>query len=406
MEWEKLSNGKAELIGMIKRNTLGLAELRDKIGETGIKKLYSDYGITHFGRYQPELLIKQLEDEKENVPYGVYLSAYADRNGALDEIDGEGLVKMAVGQKLKIKFVEARDKFSVVRRIMSLVRKFPGHKIEFRCINGHGDANSVRLGVDPDDDCLTTDDLEKGSAEKMKGFYTEHCPTFFDSCSTGLGIGPAYSQYGDGYSMSPDRPITGRGLDLKKDTKGNLFFDGQYFYGGTTEPKKVIYKGGKEAKEEIKAEREKMAEIRHQIMIHDKELMTDLWEKAECFPVLLGVIRKEKLDPLKKLLKEKYGALGTIEVESVNNRSDENGYAIKDDLSLADDGPKTKWSSSFVEDVGSGAQDIYHGTEEEKANYWPEIRVVTRDSEGKKIVLDRYKLDMTDLWPENIGKIE
>lgn len=238
-------NPKKILTDTVSDNLFCLQMIKNRLGTEGINKLYTDYGITHFGRYPSDILIKQIEDEDINKPYGLWLGPWADWNGSFmhDMKDVRQINTDAQKLGYALKIIEARDKMSVVKRIIGLDKKFGDkNKIAFAVLGGHGDENSVFLGVKPEDS-LTSNDLKKESATRIRKYYGDKPPFLFNACSTGRGIGPEYSNFGGGYSMSPDKEGVLSKVSLKKDITGVLFFEAEYVSRGE-EVKTVIYKGG------------------------------------------------------------------------------------------------------------------------------------------------------------------
>lgn len=411
LQWENKDVSEGRLREMVEKNMKVLIDLLETegVGKEGVMKLYRDCGITHFGRYTPELLAKQLKDEGSNKPYGICLAAYDDWNGALTQDNSlekrQQLVKSAEQLGCAVKFVEARNKVTVVRRIKELSRKFPGQKISFKYVEGHGQASNIQLGwAGKEENFLTTDDLKKGSALKLKQYYTDSCPTLFDSCSTGLEIGPAYSEFGKSYSMAPDKPGYLVWLELRKDTKGNLFFDGVYDSSKGDKPKTILSHNGQDAREMIDREKHELAEIGYTKAIKSKKAMKVAWGDSSSLDY---VLKREKLNPLKKILTEKYGEGKTIEVEEGVGgiESDEkNGYhrSLELKLDLEESEDSLDWGTGFLESLGSMCRDLYRRKDEGGIHSWPEIRVMGVGENGKKIIIDKYKIDMSDLWPENL----
>lgn len=406
-----VNNIKDILRDTISKNLTCLQELKNEIGEEGINKLYTEYGITNFGRYPREVLVRQIEDDGENRPYGIWIGAYADWNGAFmsdnDRKHVKSISKNASDLGFGLKIVEARDKMSMVKRIVTLDRKFgKDNKISFVVVNGHGDADVVALGRNRED-ILATDDLKKESAGKMRKYYAEKVPFLFNSCSTGLGIGPEYSRFGNSYSMAPDKPGSTSWVVLRKDTKGDLFFDGHYFSSDTGGSETVIFKNGSDFKEGLREENEALYEEDYQKMLKSKETMKRVWSgrSNEYTSILLTILKREKLDPLKKKLTEEFGKGNTIELESgMGGSEDDSNRDFHRNLSMDLDGETNDmdWGTGFIEDVGRGCEMTYAQLGEKRTTSWPEIRVIKRGEDGKKKILARYKVDMSDLWPENL----
>lgn len=239
---EGSGKGRERLRKVVIKNVNNLAGLKKNVGVEGIRKLHDFYGITHFERYSAELLTNQLKDENKSSPYGIWLGSYSDYNGGFSN---EWLLMMsfvsdAKDLGYKVKVVEARDKTSVVRRIIGLDRQFgKKNKIAFAVINGHGSPESVQLGS-KNSDFLEMEDLNKESASKLRKCYADKVPFLFNACSTGQKIGPKYAEYGGSFSVAPDKPAYTKSVELRKDGDGNLYFVAKY--GGENDPKAIVTK--------------------------------------------------------------------------------------------------------------------------------------------------------------------
>lgn len=252
--------GRKTLRMTVLNNLSVLRDLKKEIGNEGIDKLYREYGITNFGRYPAKILADQIRDEGTEKAYGIWLGPYTDWNGAFVWSESNEMVERlknsAKSLGLGLKIVEARDKMTVVRRVVGLDKKFGRkNKIAFVVISGHGDPQNVQLGTE-DDDSLGSEDLKKESAGKMRKYFADKVPFLFNSCETGLGIGPEYSRFGNSYSLSPDKVSSKLFFELKRDKEGNLFFDGEYYYNRGNKPEAMLYKNGLNWREKMEKEKE------------------------------------------------------------------------------------------------------------------------------------------------------
>lgn len=413
-QWEKKPHGAGTgeyfrnmMVGNINR----LKALKKKGGEAVIKKLYEDYGITHFGRYPLEILLDQANEEAG--PYGIWLGAYSDHNGAFDGdksfrgIDEFNLECGELGYGLKI--VEARDKLSVIRRLMYLDKKFGNkNKISFVVVNGHGERTRVDLGKGSDGS-MAVDDLSSKSAEVIKMVYDSKVIFLFNSCTTGHkqgGLARRYSIYTGRQSVGPDRPSGETQIHLKKKLNGELYFDVEY--GGHKKPKAIYFEGGVDKTKGIDDLRRETREMEFGRMIGDPVMMKQTWERQYkgSFSILLGILSKSKLMPLRDRLKRDFGESN-----------------IKIGFGLADDRKRQLIEGARLEKVclASVNEDRLNvvfgiGTDEGFGRLaslaYNHIRgrdnlLVFAEVEGEvggEIVKRRYPVDLRDLYPENIEK--
>lgn len=390
-------------------NINAIMGISKEFGLDGVIKLYQDYGITHFGRYTVKMLTDQLRNEDSKLPYGVAMAAYADHNGALsnsNSIDKRiQLIESAKELGFRTIFVEARSKVAVVRRVKWLARKYSDQKIAFKYISAHGEASRFYLGEGRrDEDFLSVSDLRKESANKMKQYYTDKCPTLFESCSTGLKIGPEYSKYGNSYSMAPDKPGYLRWVELRRDSSGDLFFDGAY--GSDEEVVGTVMSfNGEDASDRVSKEREVLTERNYQNMIHDPKFMDDLWSNRIGYGSMLlaSILGREILSPLyDDILAMSWGKEVRFGIGVRNINNDElvispdvggggSGYLkerrFKDDCII--------FSPSFDEGFVSLVKHVYkHEAGREN------LKVFARIEIGG--VVEEIPLNLEKLYPENI----
>lgn len=179
------------------------------VGREGVEGLYNIYGITNFSRYPLPVLKKQWEDRDDTESaYGVWFSSYSDHNRALV---GEGSAIREFWRNLpkgyKMRIVEARDRYSAVKRLMTLDRMYGAkQKISFLVINTHGNSEVISLGSDQVEDRLLGSLVNTKSAKKLRSVYAPKMPVAILSCSTGKvgGIAEKYSEYFGGEVVAPD----------------------------------------------------------------------------------------------------------------------------------------------------------------------------------------------------------
>jgi hypothetical protein len=245
------------------------------------EKLFKKFGIANFDRYEPEVLLRQLEMENKDVPYGVVVFPEFDYNGAFfqnkDKL--EKMRKQLLEGGHEIRIVEAASQFEMAKRLNGFNKKYApnGNKIEFLILGGHGTKSSVQLGEDkfidaymdeippplPNDnmsdedyqkaveewqknsenekkynsksrDTIFADDLKEGGGRGIRRAANEwlekNAPIVFVSCSTGAegGIAQVVGKELGFNAIGPDRPTNIDSIDVKFNDQGRPVFNVEY----------------------------------------------------------------------------------------------------------------------------------------------------------------------------------
>ncbi len=184
----------------IERNMDKVFGLEDK--RPGIARLlYEEFGIRNFERYLDSILLAQFDEfEEVEKPYGVMIQATDDYNGAFALLPNYSIWEKMFNQikdRYSFRVVEVKTKIDVVRRLISLNRKYgEHHKISFAFIGGHGSYFSIRFSGDhPRGNLVYSDLTDKGSG-KVGDFFELNPTIVMISCSTGVegGIGQKLSE--------------------------------------------------------------------------------------------------------------------------------------------------------------------------------------------------------------------
>ncbi len=233
------------------------------------RRLFKEFGIANFSRYDRDMLLRQLEMADKDVPYGVIMYPEADWNGAFFqnyETLAEASLKLRTGG-FETRIVEAGSQRELARRLLRLHKRYSpaGHKFSFAIVGGHGSADSLTLGrnkaVDrvPESDSFSEDDqhqkewemwgliykqnkgefskkdIEEGSGINLalQEWFEPNAPKVLISCSTGVegGIAEVVSTRSSGETIAPKIPTNVRRIDVSFDETGRPEFSVQYSQG-------------------------------------------------------------------------------------------------------------------------------------------------------------------------------
>lgn len=163
--------------------------------EGSARRLYDEFGIADFARYDKGMLLHQLEKADTDTPYGVIVFPEADENGAFFDsvqILGEMATKLRLGG-FETRIVEAGSQRGLARRLLALNKKYAltGKRIEFLILGGHGSKGAITLGhrnIQPpfpgedqsDDDYH--DEMERWKKTVDRGYFSS------DHIGAGRGI--------------------------------------------------------------------------------------------------------------------------------------------------------------------------------------------------------------------------
>lgn len=271
-----------------KRN-IEAAERLEKKQPGSVKKLFKKFGIANFDRYDSETLLRQLEVEDHNTPYGVVVFPEADWNGAFfqNKYKLEKMRKKLLGGGYEMKIIEAASQLEMSRRLLNFHKKYSpgGNKIDFLAIGGHGTKSTVALGIDKEllsndtppplpegfssesdyenalsqwqktqqeptinlketidqRTTMTAYDIKEGRGKGIRRaaneWFDQNAPVIFISCSTGIegGIAQTTSKELGFKTIGPDRPTAIEEINVSFDNQGKPKFDVKYSKGRPTE---------------------------------------------------------------------------------------------------------------------------------------------------------------------------
>lgn len=219
------------------KKTLSVVSVIEKSYPKGSKKLSEEYGIYNFFRYPPNPLIKQLSEENIKRPYGIFVTAYDDHNGAFNDGYEVGTLASELNKNdTSLKIIEVGSGFGLIKRLLDLDKKFgDSNKISFLILNAHGQKNSFLLSeIDGNYGNVHKDMLSGKGVRRMKDFFIPHPNIILQSCSTGkeTGIGEKIAEIFDAYVIAPKVPTATKELSVKFDENKNPIFNVEFYEGG------------------------------------------------------------------------------------------------------------------------------------------------------------------------------
>lgn len=229
----------------------------EKKKKGGCEFLHKEFGISDFGRYPPELLLKQIEEaeSKEN-PYGVVIFPRDDWNGAFyADADVFRKLDKQLDGEFSLRFFECESKADIARALIKSNKRYnppdgSGHKISLLILGGHGSEKRINFGGDEhpsERHYLTADDLMGGGVKKAGQFFEENPTIILSSCSTGAegGIGQELSKRFGAKVIAPKEPTALTGIYASKNRGQDKFrFNAEYSSRGS----KKLYKSGGQLK--------------------------------------------------------------------------------------------------------------------------------------------------------------
>jgi hypothetical protein len=230
----------------IERNIQSFMDLEEE--RQGVtKRLFKEYGISEFGRYPKELLIKQIENsENKDQPYGVVFYPKDDWNGVLlghERVFRNLLNDMEVdinSRDYLLRVYECGSKKDIAKALIELDKTYgETHKISFAIFGGHGTKDSIRFGGgESPRNQLTSKDLCHSRTQKAGTYFNKEAIIILVSCSTGQneGIGQTLSEKFGMKVIAPNSPTNLLNI-YPKFAPGKVDFDVEY----TDEDAKTIY---------------------------------------------------------------------------------------------------------------------------------------------------------------------
>lgn len=177
----------------------------------GVKELYEKFGISAFGRYDWQVLLRQLENSNDDTsPYGVAIFPKSDYDGSFySEFDINkdlllSLEKQLAEQGYLVRIIESGKKTALYHRVVRLDREYNrsgNNKIKFVVLAGHGTPQDIRLGSrvtrDMADIRISQNDFfvmnqpvtrEHAAFERFKQCFEADIDIVFHSCETAAEV--------------------------------------------------------------------------------------------------------------------------------------------------------------------------------------------------------------------------
>ena len=202
------------------------------------KRLNTEYGIVHFGRYPVDLLI-DMDTHKQDttLPYGIIVYPIDDWNsGFLSHSKIFAKLRGQLQGKYNMRVVECRDKKDITRKLLNFDYSYgDSQKISFAIIGGHGGKGRIQFGSPGDHKSyLTTENLTATRVRKGRELFKPNPNLILVSCSTGenQGIAENLSHKFKARVFAPDTPTNIKDINAKMDGE-NIDFQVSYGDQGT-----------------------------------------------------------------------------------------------------------------------------------------------------------------------------
>ncbi len=204
------------------------------------RKLLDEFNIHNFGRWDPQVLIKQYEDRNKQGPVVSIFAARSDYNGSFFNFakTSSNLLEQFADKNrfpsqpnLRIYEVERGGQ---IDRFYQKQYTLNGNRGECRAVIyiGHGEPNSIALNEKLGEmGMISIDSITTELAQRMKKyFYFDPekvlVPLFIlDSCSTAEGIGKQISDTGEVIVVSPKISSKIKSISAFQDEKGQFRAD-------------------------------------------------------------------------------------------------------------------------------------------------------------------------------------
>ena len=219
----------------------------EKKQKGSVKRLLENYGIKEFYRYPEEMLLAQLDEEKNDQPYGMVVFPRGDHNTAFDQ-NVEVLNKLFNQTRghYGLKVFEIESKIIFARDLIKLKRY--ENKISFMILGGHGSEDSIAITEKEITQDLfgqtgkkiKTEDFDFKGTARVKDFFVENPKIILVSCSTGAkedGIAQKISQVYGAEVIAPNKDTNLKDIETTYDSNGKPNFDVVY---ASKEDKKIF----------------------------------------------------------------------------------------------------------------------------------------------------------------------
>jgi hypothetical protein len=210
----------------------------EKKQKGSVKRLLENYGIKEFYRYPEEMLLAQLDEEKNDQPYGIVVFPRGDHNTAFDQ-DVEVLNKLFNQTRgyYGLKVFEIESKIAFARDLIKL-KKYE-NKISFMVFGGHGSEDSIAITekeiagdyFGQTAKKIKTEDFDSKGTARVKDFFVENPKIILVSCSTGAkedGIAQKISQVYGAEVIAPNKDTSLKDIETTYDDYGKPKFDVVY----------------------------------------------------------------------------------------------------------------------------------------------------------------------------------
>jgi hypothetical protein len=217
----------------MERNLYSMENL-ERANDKSVNLLYRKYGIHEFHRYPLDILMRQVEIDGEDKPYGLVIYPRFDHNDAYDQ-DVHIFEKLRdnIQGRYDMRIIEVGSGVDLYRKL-SMLRKSYSQKIAFLVIAGHGDKDLIDFGGDRNlsrSSSIEKSHLEESDAiEQVRDMFVEKPSVILFSCSTGIedGIAQELSLKLDAEVIAPKKPTHPIDIDVQYDENGKPSLNAEY----------------------------------------------------------------------------------------------------------------------------------------------------------------------------------
>jgi len=219
---------------ILRNNLLRIRELEE--ARPGICKiLHKEFGISHFGRYPSELLVKQYDEMHDvDTPYGIVLYPMDDWTGSHTQRVGMFVDLLPqLKDHFLLRVVETDSKFNAARHHVRLDKRYGQHnKISFALIGGHAMPTEIQLGGSRPRETINLIDLSKRGFQRISKYYIIQPSIILSGCKLAVegGIAQKMSQFGANVIASKENASLEK-LTLQAVVDGKPSFEAQFSKG-------------------------------------------------------------------------------------------------------------------------------------------------------------------------------
>ncbi|MBP9750308.1 MAG: hypothetical protein KBC95_00500 [Candidatus Peribacteraceae bacterium] len=216
---------------------LQLEQLRP--GEHVPGTLHDRFGIVHFGRYAPELLLQQFDERDAHRPYALVAGAHSDHNHALQNSRYIGTLAAELKkQGILTRIIEFHSPESLCEQTGKLRSRYlleapagEGHAAVAAVFDVHGNTHGMYPGFNQRHIGVEDIDAEVGAA--LQGCLEPGAWIVLNSCSTGKadnGVAAAFSRLGFS-AVGPNRNTSAESIKVETDDHARVRLRPQYAHG-------------------------------------------------------------------------------------------------------------------------------------------------------------------------------